>query len=180
MGYSIELYFESGFEEKIRSLWDELKKAGVPSILQKIGSRPHLSLLILDKCNVEHLAGIFEDGIKEYCKFPITFPAISVIPGIQQTVLLTPVVTIELVAIQKGLFALLDESGYSVRKHYEPNIWLPHCSISKELSAYEALKTLGVCIESYTTEKTWITDAGFIEFRPRKVIKTIELMGVTK
>lgn len=45
MGYSIELYLESGFEEKLRSLWDDLEKAGVPSILQKIGSRPHLSLL---------------------------------------------------------------------------------------------------------------------------------------
>jgi hypothetical protein len=179
MGYSIELYFESEFEKKVRSLWDELEGAGVPSIMQNIGSRPHLSLLILDKCNVQHLAGIIEQEIREYCKIPITFPAISVIPGRQQTVCLTPIVTFEMVAIQKGLFMLLDELGYSVRKHYEPNNWLPHCSISKELSASDMLKTLDICQKYFTSEKTWTTDAGFVEFRPRKVIKTIELREST-
>lgn len=176
MGYSIELYFECGFEEKLRSLWDELEKAGVPSILQKIGSRPHLSLLIFDKCNVKHIADIIELGIKGYHKFPITFPAISLIPGKQQTVFLTPVINSELIAIQDGLYNLLDETGCFVREHYEPHNWLPHCSISKELSAVEALKTLEVCQNSLATGKTWITDVGFIEFRPRKVIKTIGLI----
>jgi len=179
MGYSIELYFENEFEEKVRSLWADLEEAGVPSILKKIGSRPHLSLLILDKCNVKHLAGIIEHGIKGYCKFPITFPAISVILGNQQTVFLNPIFTFELSAIHKGLFTLLDESGYSVREHYEPNNWLPHCSISKELSASDALKTLDICQKKFKAETTWLIDAGFIEFRPRKVIKTIELMEIT-
>ena len=63
MGYSIELYFERRFEEKLRSLWNVLERAGVPSILQKIGSRPHLSLLVLDNCNADHIAGLVDRRI---------------------------------------------------------------------------------------------------------------------
>jgi 2'-5' RNA ligase len=176
MGYSIELYFECVFEEKLRSLWDALDKTGVPSILQKIGSRPHISLLILDNCDVEYIADIIELGIKGHFKFPITFPAISLIPGKQQTVFLTPVINSKLIAIQESFYNLLRETGHSVREYYEPHNWLPHCTISKELSAVEALKTLEVCQNSLATGKTWITDVGFIEFRPRKFIKTIGLM----
>jgi hypothetical protein len=176
MAYSIELYFDCEFEEKLRSLWDKLEKAGVPSILQKIDSRPHLSLLIMDKCIVEHVAEIIELGIKGYRTFPITFPAISLIAGKQQAVFLTPGINSELIAIQNGLYNLLKDAGYSIREHYEPKNWLPHCSISKELSAVEALKTIEVCQRSLTIEKAWVTDIGCIEFRPRKVIKTVGLV----
>lgn len=176
MGYSIELYFEYDFEKKLRSLWDELESAGVPSILQKIGSRPHLSLLILDKCNVDHVADLIDSGIKGLYQFPITFPAFSLIPGNQQTVFLTPVVNSELIEMQRRLYHLLEEKGYSVQEFYKPHTWLPHCSISKELAPVDALKTLEVCQASAAIGETLVTDVGFIEFRPRRVIKTIGLL----
>ena len=77
MGYSIELYFEREFEDKLRLLWEALDKYGVPSILQKIGSRPHLSLSILDKCDTEQIARIIAPEIEKHYPFPITFPAIK-------------------------------------------------------------------------------------------------------
>ena len=175
MSYSVELYFEHDFEQKLRSLWDDLAKVGVPSILQKIGSRPHLSLLILDECDAEKVAGAIEDGIRGQRKFPVTFPAVSLLPGRQQTVFLTPSVNAELVAMQGGLHSLLDKTGCLIREHYRPRNWLPHCSISKELSAADAIKTLEICQKSPPTGETRITEIGFIEFRPRKVIRTMGL-----
>ena len=176
MGYSIELYFEHGFEAKLRSLWDELERAGVPSILHKIGSRPHLSLLILDQCNVDHVADLIDSGIKGLSKIPITFPAYSLIPGNQQTVFLTPEMNSDLIEMQRRLYNLLEEKGYAVRKYYKPHNWLPHCSISKELSPAESLKTLEVCQDSAAIGETLVTDVGFIEFRPRKVIRNYRLI----
>lgn len=179
MAYSIELYFEHRFEEKLCSLWDELEKADAPSILKKIGSRPHLTLIILDECNVYHVADLINDGIKDRCKFSITFPAISLIPGKLQSVFLTPVMNLDLIEIQQGLYNLLVKNGCRVRKHYEPHNWLPHCSISKELSSAESLKTIEVCQNRAVIGETLITDVGFIEFRPRKVIKTFGLVDNT-
>jgi 2'-5' RNA ligase len=175
MGYSIELYFEHGFEEKLRSLWDELERAGVPSILHKIGSRPHLSLLILDECNVDHIADLIDSAVKDLYRFPVTFPAFSLIPGLQQSVLLTPAMNPELIEMQRCLYNPLEEKGYSVRKYYKPHNWLPHCSISKELSPAESLKTLEVCQDSAAIGETFVTDVGFIKFRPRKVIENYRL-----
>jgi 2'-5' RNA ligase len=175
MGYSIELYFEHGFEERLRSLWDELERAGVPSILQKIGSRPHLSLLILDECNVDHVTDLIDSAVKGLYKFPVTFPAFSLIPGNQQAVFLTPAMNSELIEMQLRLYNLLEENGYSIRKHYNPHNWLPHCSISKELSSAESLKTLEVCQVSTAIGETLVTDVGFIEFRPRKDIRNYRL-----
>ena len=175
MTYSIELYFDRRFEEKLRSLWDELERAGVPSVLPKIWSRPHLTLIILDDCDEDHVANLIDGCMKRRFKFSLTFPAFSIIPGVQNSVFLTPVIKPELIDIQRSLYNLIQENGHSIQKHYAPYNWLPHCSISKELSPAEALKTLEVCLYCGTKGETTITEIGLIEFRPRKMIKTIGL-----
>jgi hypothetical protein len=144
MGYSIELYFERKFEEMIRSLWDELEREGVPSILQKIGSRPHLSLIILEKCKIHHVTELIDICIKGQLQFTISFQAISLIPGLQQSVFLAPAINLDLIKIQQSLYRHLTGNKCCIKKHYEPDSWLPHCSISKELSHDEAIKTLEI------------------------------------
>ena len=175
MAYSIELYFEPIFEQSLRALWNELAVSGVPSIVQKIGSRPHLSLIILDQCNEDHVDSLIDVGATGLHPFPITFPAFSIMPGGQHSVLLMPTVNQGLLDIQKNMYNLLAGNGYAVRLNYEPRNWLPHCSISKELSQKDALKTLEICLNTPIARETRVTDIGFIEFRPRKTIKTIYL-----
>ena len=175
MTYSIELYFDRSFEEKLRSLWDELEKVGLPSIFSKMGSRPHLTLIILDRCDEDHVAGLIDRHVKGHFKFSIVFPAFSIIPGVRNSVFLTPVIKPELIDIQRSLYNLIEENSYSIQEHYAPHNWLPHCSISKELSPVEALKTLEVCLYCGLKEDALVTEIGLIEFRPRKMIKTIGL-----
>ena len=176
MTYSIELYFDLEFEEKLRSLWHDLERAGVPSVLSKIGSRPHLTLIVLDNCDEDHVANLLDRHMKGRFKFSLVFPAVSIIPGDQNSVFLTPAIKPELIDIQSTLFNLLKENGYSIQKHYGPHNWLPHCSISKELSLNEALKTLEVCLYCGIKGEALVTEIGFIEFRPRRVIKIIGLL----
>ena len=159
----------------MRSLWDILESNGVPSILQRIGSRPHLSLMVFNNCNVDHFSSLLDIGVNGICTFPITFPAFSITFGSQFSIFLTPTINQKLIDIQKRLYNLFAENGYYTQKHYEPHNWLPHCSISKELSHTDVLKTLEVCLSAAPAKETLVTDVGFIEFRPRKVIKTIGL-----
>ena len=173
MKYSIELYFERSFEEKLCSLWTELQSAGLPSVLPQMGSRPHLTLIILDRCDEDHVAGLIDRHVKGHFKFSIAFPAFSIISGVRNSVFLTPAIKPELIDIQRSLYNLIEENSYSIQEHYAPHNWLPHCSISKGLSPAEALKTLEVCLYYGIKGETWVTDIGFIKFRPRKVIKTI-------
>lgn len=175
MGYSIELYFDFQFEEKIRLLWDKLAEAGVPSILHRIGSRPHISLAVIESIHEVQVSNLFEDFFKEFSEFFIEFPAIALIPGKQQAVFLAPATNILIFEMQRTLYYLLQKSGYPSLERYEPNKWLPHCSISKELSSTDALTTVAICQNSSVTGMTKVIEAGIIEFRPRKEIKKFGL-----
>ncbi len=175
MGYSIELYFESKFEQNIRSLWDELAEAGVPSILHRIDSRPHISLAVLANIHEDRISELFDNFIKQYSAFFIEFPVIALIPGKQQTVFLAPATNIILLQMQRTLCNLLRKSGNPPLERYEPKNWLPHCSISKELSSSDALTTIEICQNSPVTEMTMVIETGIIEFRPRREIKKFGL-----
>lgn len=171
MGYSIELYFDNRFEEKIRLLWDQLDRAGVPSLLPGIGSRPHISLALFESCVEEQVSELIEKYFTDFPNTSIAFPAFALIPGKLQTIFLVPAVNRKLLERQEKLFQLLIDHGHKPLARYQPEKWLPHCSISKELSASKALKTIEVCQKSRVPETAKVVEAGFIEFRPRKEIK---------
>ncbi|WP_300668449.1 2'-5' RNA ligase family protein [Desulfoluna sp.] len=171
MGYSIELYFDRQFETKIRLLWTQLAESGVPSILHKIGSRPHISLAVLDTIDVGQVVNLLDAFSQESSSFCLEFSAIGLIPGDLQSVFLAPVPTSALLEMQSALYRLLQDHGCLPRDHYKPNLWLPHCTISKELIASDALKTVGMCQAGSVIGMAHIIELGLIEFRPRKKIK---------
>ena len=175
MAYSVELYFDVEFEIKIRHLWDLLNKNNVPSIMQKIGSRPHLALSVLNFIEEVEIPNIIQYLVNNHKLFEIEFPAISMIPGKSQTVFLSPSLNVQLIDMQHNLYDHLIEKGYSPQKFYIPNQWLPHCTISKELSINETLETFRVCEKYSIIGKAIVTEVGIIEFRPRRELETCHL-----
>ncbi len=175
MGYSIELYFDQVFETRFIELWKKLEEFDVPSILHKIGSKPHISLSVLESIDEIQASELIEKFSNRLSQFEIEFPAIGLIPGESQTVFLAPTVNSKVMEVQKALYQQLQLVGFKVRKHYEPGNWLPHCTILKELSSSEALKTVGICQNNSLAGKARIIEIGFIEFRPRKEIKKVAL-----
>ena len=107
MGYSIELYFDLQFEDKIRRLWNDLAESGVPSILHQIGSRPHLSLAVLESIQEVQVTNLLGKFVQKYSEFSIEFPAIALIPGEQKTVVLAPTTNLVLLEMQRTLYHLL-------------------------------------------------------------------------
>ena len=175
MAFSIELYFNIEFETKIRHLWNFLKDHNVPSIMHTIGSRPHLALSILDFIEEGEIPNILRYLANNHKQFEIEFPAISMIPGKSQAVFLSPSSNAQLIDIQHRLYDHLIEKGYSPKKFYAPNKWLPHCTISKELSLKETLETFRMCEKHTVTGKATVTEVGGIEFRPRRELGTCHL-----
>ncbi len=178
MAYSIELYFNHAFEKKIRDLWDLLNRNNVPSIMQKIGSRPHIALSILDDIAEEKIPGIIHYIGDHYLQFEIEFPAISMIPGKSQAVFLSSSQNEKLTKLQGSLHGYLLKKGHTPRELYYPGQWLPHVTISKELSFKETLETFKACEHCPVTGNATVIEAGIIEFRPRKEIVTCRLNAV--
>ncbi len=178
MAFSIELYFDIEFETKIRHLWDLLRDHNIPSIMHKIGSRPHLALSILDHIEEVEIPNIIRYLATNYKQFEIEFPAISMTPGKSQAVFLSPSSNAHLIDVQHRLYEHLIKKGYTPKKFYKPNKWLPHCTISKELSSKETLETFRVCEMYKVTGKATATEVGVIEFRPRKEIEKCHLDAI--
>ncbi len=179
MGYSIELYFDEGFESRVTELWKRLEAFDVPSIMQTIGSKPHISLAVLDSVDEEDVSGILEIFASRLPPFEVDFPAYGLIPGPTHTVFLAPIVNAALIDVQKALYQQLQSFGFQPRTCYEPGHWLPHCTVSKELSPSDALKTVGICQDNFLTGSARAIELGFIEFRPRREIKTVSLISTT-
>ncbi|VFQ44822.1 2'-5' RNA ligase family protein [Desulfoluna butyratoxydans] len=177
MGYSIELYFDPDFEAAIRRVWDVLAASGVPSVLQQIGGRPHLSLAVLSSIDEAVILGLAKAYAKECFRFPITFPAISLIPGEQHTVILSPVPNRPLLDMQQRLYSLLDGCAHPPFHRYIPGRWLPHCTLSKELSGPDAMKTMELCRQSAVTGAAEVREVGVIEFRPRRELGLFSLLN---
>ncbi len=175
MAYSIELYFDTDFEVKIRRLWSNLNEHNIPSIMHRIGSRPHLALSILDFIKEKEIPNIIQYLSKNFRQFEIEFPALSIIPGESQAVFLSPTSNVQLIEMHHSLYDYLLEKKYSPKEFYKPGKWLPHCTISKELSFEETLETFKVCGNCPITGKAIVSEVGIIEFRPRKELGTCRL-----
>ncbi len=116
MAYSIEIYFDTEFEKKLLNLWDKLNEHSIPSIMHRIGSRPHLALSILDSIEERKIPKILQYLSTNVKQFGIEFPAISMTPGENQAVFLAPTFNAQLFKIQKSLYDYLLKSGDAPKK----------------------------------------------------------------
>ncbi len=170
MGYSIELYFEKRFDDKIRLLWNKLKELGLPSVFKDINSKPHLSLAVLENIDENNVSEAFDTFIKNYTSFELDFNEISLFEGLENAVYLAPARNTNLFHFQRCLYDLLRDLDFKVLERYEPENWIPHASLSKELSKEDAIKTIEICKNFDLTGKVNVIEAGIIEFRPRREI----------
>ena len=170
MPYSIELYFESAFEKRIFSLWRELQDVNLPVKFVALGIRPHLTLAVLEDCNESAVSQIVGSISRNFSKIEIDFPAICAIPSVSQMVFLLPIVNKTLEAIRERLISSLLELENYPLKHYLQHSWLPHCTISKELTPDQSKETMSICQDSDIYGEAEAIEIGFVEFKPRREI----------
>jgi 2'-5' RNA ligase len=170
MPYSIELYFDASFEQKIFNLWSVLESRNLPSKYSKLKIRPHLTLAVMDKCDETEVSDIVKYLNNRTSNFLVNFPAICTNSGEWQFVFLLPIINKTLGEIRNQLVPMLIQSKNQPREQYLLNNWLPHCTISKELSLDQSKKTMEICQEENICGNTRIIEMGFVEFNPRRDI----------
>ncbi len=175
MPYSIELYFEPQFEKEISKLWDKLENAGLPVKFSALNIRPHLTLAVLQDCDELEASKTADSIRRRFSRFAVDFPAICVLLGASQIVFLLPIVSRNLGLIREELLSQLLDSNNLPLKHYMKHSWLPHCTISKELTSEQSKETLGICQDSDIFGTTEAVELGFVEFGPRRDIFIGEL-----
>ncbi|MGK0398729.1 MAG: 2'-5' RNA ligase [Gammaproteobacteria bacterium] len=170
MPYSIELYFDTSFEQRIFNLWSVLENKSLPSKYSKLKIRPHLTLAVMDKCDETEVSDIVKYLNDGTSSFFVNFPAICTNSGESQFIFLLPIINKTLNKIRHQLVSKLIQSKNQPRKQYLLNNWLPHCTISKELSLDQSKQTMAICQDENICGITRIIEVGFVEFNPRRDI----------
>jgi len=176
MPFAIQLFFDSKVEQSIRTIWQEMAENNVAPYLGTSGNRPHISLALcddLDKATCQAKLETWAAGVKP---LPVSFQQLGLFPAPGAVVFAGPVVTRELLALQREVDELLDGCCvWPEYDYYRPGKWIPHCTLAMEFD--DALLPRALDIASHLTLPLngQIIGVGVIEFRPVKHLFDFEM-----
>ena len=154
---AIELFFDPATELVLTSLLRELD----PSPLLQWGVRPHVSLLLC----AEFEAGSEEALAAFACTqppLPITLGSVGSFPGDLGVVFLAPIKTRALLDLHVTLNDHMAAFAPRRNAHYEPDVWIPHCTQGMLFNDEQMADALEICRRAPPIAGTF-TEIGFHE-----------------
>ncbi|GAA3441470.1 2'-5' RNA ligase [Planomonospora venezuelensis] len=155
---ALELYLDPVAEKRIRTLWDALARAGVPSMrdLLKGRHRPHVSLIGAPELDGPAVAAALR-GMRVAVPLDLRFDFAGQFLG--RVLWLGPVPTAELLAHHAAVHARLAEAGIGGFEVYRPGRWTPHCTLSMRVPFPKLLDALRLCMDVLPIEATVVAAA---------------------
>src|SRR6476620_9490541 len=101
MGYAVLLYFDEQTERHIVDLRHALIEAGLPSQMNKMGDRPHISLAGFSEVDGNLLISVFHEFANGRQPFSVQLSAIGIFPTKENVLFLSPAPTIQLLTCHR-------------------------------------------------------------------------------
>lgn len=154
---ALELYFDPAAERRLRTLWDALESADVPSLRDHTHRRhrPHLSLVVGDALDPAAVADALA-GLPAAPPLRLTFRYAGQFVG--RVLWLGPAPTPDLLAHQSLVWARLTDAGLDLSEFYAPGVWVPHTTLSMRVPRPVLAAGIRCCLEVLPLEAT-ITSA---------------------
>jgi 2'-5' RNA ligase len=150
---ALEMYLDLVASKRVRTLWDAMEDAGIPSLRELTHRRhkPHVSLIgaaALDpEAVADALAGIIvAPPLRIHLNFVGTF--------VGRVLWLGPVVTPELLAHHATVCGALTAAGIAFDPLYRPGEWVPHCTVSMRVPLKQMTDALRLCMDVLPVEAT--------------------------
>ena len=150
MAYALEIFFDAQTDAAIRRLWDQLERAGVPTLLTASHQRhdPHVTLAV-----GEERPKVGDDLVSALKPLPgrtLDFPVLGLFPGDAAVLFLGAKVTAPLLAAHANVHAAIEganELGVTgdadkMGALYKPGAWVPHCTLALRLDAEGIVRAL--------------------------------------
>lgn len=169
MPYAIQLFFDDHVEKAIRTIWHEQAGSGVAPYLGTSGNRPHISLSLCDDLDRATCQARLETWASSVKPLPISFQNLGIFPAPDAVVYTGPVVTQELLTLQREVDGLLDGCCvWPEFDYYRPGHWIPHCTLAMEFDDIQLPRALEIAGHLKLPLNGSISGVGVIEFRPVK------------
>ena len=167
--YAIELYFDEDASAKVRQLWEQVG-AIAPSMAERVHSQPHLSLAVLPQADLQVLPKVLDSIAQTESCFEVQFSSVGLFSAGGGVVFLAPVVTSQLLRLHQRVHQHLQEIGVEAVAYYQPQAWVPHCTLARELSPPEVLQAIEVTRNNQPFFKAKISALGLVEAPPVRQI----------
>lgn len=157
---ALEMYFDQAGERRLRTLWDALEEARVPTLGTHTHRRhrPHLSLVAADELPpAAALAAL--DGFR-VPDLPISFQHVGQFPG--GVLWLGPTPTKELLALHADALSRMDAAGIAVWDLYRTGTWVPHCTLSMTARREAVARAVPLCCDVLPLHTT-LTGAAIVD-----------------
>ena len=167
MPFVAELYFDAPTEARIRGAWKTLDEAGISDSMPKGGYRPHISLGVCDRLEINPLAqelSIFAAGVTP---FQLSFPNIGIFSTSKGVVYLGATVTAQLLNVHTTFHEIFKKHAKEQREYYTVGQWVPHCTLAFGLSEDQIAEAVTVCRQVDLPVSTEVKEIGLVEVSPR-------------
>lgn len=169
MPYAVHLFFDPETEHAITTIWQEMVDANVAPYMNTSGNRPHISLALSDELDL----AACEERLKAFAArsepLPVSFQSLGIFPTQEPVVFTAPVVTQELLTLQRKVDELLEGCcRWPEFDYYRPGNWIPHCTLAMEFDQALLHRALEIATHLKLPLNGQIVGLGAIEFRPVK------------
>jgi 2'-5' RNA ligase len=135
MAHSVDLFFDSEADEAIRSLWQRLERAGVPSLASRTHRRhrPHVTFAMAGSIPHRTVEALRRD------LRPLSLPSLwlytlGTFPTKENGLWLGAVVDTELLAVHSAVHDVLAGAVKQPFAFFLPGSWIPHCTLAQDLT----------------------------------------------
>jgi len=129
---AVELYLDSGSEQRVRSLWAELHERGVVSLgaAPDAEYRPHVSLAVFTDTELSTLIAALTPVLAASEGLALTLASLGFFPGLDSVAFLGVVPTARLLDTHQRVHTALAELSAASWPIYEPGNFVPHCTLA--------------------------------------------------
>lgn len=173
MSYSIEFYFDSESESRIRDAWDLLANAGLPSPMRDIRHRPHLSLGIYGDLDIIGTGRALHLLVSNHDPFQAVLSNVGAFPGSEGVIFLGAVPTRELLDLHARIQIVMETFARRPYPRYGIDAWVPHCTLVSGLEGDDLSRAMNIALAIALPIDCTVVEAGITEITPTAAISII-------
>jgi 2'-5' RNA ligase len=173
MAHALELLFDPDSEAKVKSVWDRLEAAGLPSLATRSHQqhRPHVTLAVAERIEATRIQDGQDRLAATHLDVTLHSPAVFQRSGV---LYLSVVPTLELLGLHQQVHAALHDSLVGSWGVYSVGAWVPHCTLAQGLTREQLARGIDL-LHDQPSVQAHVTGAGILDTKTGEVLPVATL-----
>jgi 2'-5' RNA ligase len=173
MAHALELFFDPDSEAEIKSVWDRLEAAGLPSLATRTHRRhrPHVTLAVAERIDAARLGDARDRLAATHLDVTLHSPAVFQRSGV---LYISVVPTQALLRLHQQIHAALHDSLVGPWTAYLVDAWVPHCTLAQGLTREQLARGIDLLHDQPIVE-AHVPSAGILDTKTGEVLPVATL-----